>query len=136
MFVTKYEGNKPVKKKVDDAGFDLISSQDLIIPSFQSRLIKTGTKIQLPRMHVGLIWSRSGLSVKHKLEVGAGCIDENYRGEICVHLYNYSEVDYTVCEGDRIAQLLVIPLGDVRMVKGDLGDSSRGENGFGSSGVQ
>ena len=82
-----------------------------------------------------MLWSRSGLSVKYRLEVGAGCIDSGYTGEVKVHLYNHSDEDYKVNIGDKIAQLLTIPV-NLNMYKKVqfLEDSDRGEKGFGSSG--
>lgn len=119
-----------------DAGQDILSADTLIIPARGSNLISTNLVINIPENFVGLIWARSGLSVKHKLEVGAGCIDSGYHGEVKVHLYNHSDIPYKVNSGDKIAQLLTIPvnLASYDEVLEFACDSDRGNNGFGSSG--
>ena len=124
------------KRNMQDAGLDISSSEDVIIESKSSKLISTGLYIQIPDNHVGLIWARSGLSVKHSIEVGAGCIDASYRGEVKVHLYNHSNFDFVVNAGDRIAQLLTIPI-NIRMYEevSSLSPTDRGDGGFGHSGV-
>ena len=101
-----FVGNKPTKTHATDAGFDLYSVRTTIIPARDSVLIGTGTKVGIPLGYVGLIWSRSGLSCKHKIEVGAGCIDYGYTGELVIHLHNHSEVPYTVHAGDKYVQTL------------------------------
>lgn len=132
----KDTGAELTKTMFENAGLDIQSFEDITIPAKGSALIKTNLFLKIPKGCVGLIWSRSGLSVKNKLEVGAGCIDSNYRGEVKVHLYNFSDTDFVVKKGDRIAQLLTIPvLLDYYKIVANLGDTDRGENGFGSSGV-
>lgn len=124
-----------IKKYQQDAAYDVVSNENKTISSQSSELFSTGLFIEVPLNHVGLLWSRSGLSINHKLEVGAGCIDANYRGEVKVHLYNFSTEEYTVAKGDRIAQLLIIPLNlnGYEEVE-ELSDSDRCLNGFGSTG--
>ena len=109
----------------------------MIYPS-SSAVIATNLYINVPKNHVGLIWSRSGLSVKHRVEVGAGCIDSGYNGEVKVHLYNHGESIFYVTKGDRIAQLLTIPINSSLYEKVDEfeEETTRGEGGFGSSGVK
>lgn len=118
-----------------DAGQDIKSSIALTIPAKESAVVSTGLVINVPEGYVGLVWSRSGLSVKHKLEVGAGCIDSGYNGEVLVHLYNHGSYDYTVEVGDKIAQLLTLPvsLNSYEQVD-EFKESQRGLDGFGSSG--
>lgn len=124
-----------VRNKRLDAGQDIKSSIALTIPAKESAVVSTGLVINVPEGYVGLVWSRSGLSVKHKLEVGAGCIDSGYNGEVLVHLYNHGSCDYTVEVGDKIAQLLTLPvsLGSYEQVD-EFKESQRGSDGFGSSG--
>jgi dUTP pyrophosphatase len=128
-------GLLPTKTHLTDAGFDLQASRNIIIPARDSVLVGTGTKVGIPEGYVGLIWSRSGLSCKHKIEVGAGCIDHGYTGELIVHLHNHSDTPYEIHVGDKIAQLLVMPilLPSFEIVE-ELPESSRGINGFGSTG--
>lgn len=126
----------PFKKYPDDAGHDLHSAEDVIIPAKSSVIINTGICVEIPHNHVGLLWSRSGLSVKNRLEVGAGCIDETYRGEIKVHIYNYGDVDFKVNKNDRICQILFIPINLASMEEvEELPTTDRGEGGLGSTGV-
>lgn len=127
--------NQLTKKHFLDAGLDICSSEDCVIKAHTSRLITTGLYIEIPAYYVGLIWSRSGLSVKHNIEVGAGCIDASYRGEVKVHLYNHGNNDYIIKAGDRIAQLLTVPisLGQYKDVE-QLTATDRGAGGFGHTG--
>lgn len=121
-----------------DAGQDIFSNEDVVIEANSGKLISTNLYIAVPDNHVGLIWSRSGLSVKHKIEVGAGCIDIGYRGEVKVHLYNFSNTPYKVNTGDKIAQLLTIPINLLEYKQVEeftIVESERNEKGFGSSGV-
>lgn len=119
-----------------DAGLDVHSAEEVRIPAGESALISTGLFIEVPKGYVGLLWSRSGLSVKYKLEVGAGCIDYGYQGEVKVHLYNHGSNSYLVQEGDKIAQLLTIPVMTTMymQVSGFSKNSNRGTNGFGHTG--
>ena len=123
------------KKYVYDAGQDVHADDTVLIPAKGSELVKTNLRVAVPVGCVGLLWPRSGLSVHHDIEVGAGCIDSDYRGEVLVHLYNFGEYDYTVNKGDKIAQLLTIPINLNPYEKADLtDDTDRGVNGFGSTG--
>jgi dUTP pyrophosphatase len=129
-------GVVPTKTNRNDAGFDLYSSIDTVIPSKQRKTVSTGIAIQMPEHFAGLIWPRSGLSVKRGIDVLAGVIDSGYRGEIMVCLYNTSDENVTITTGDRIAQIIFQEVPHVIMVVHDsLGSSQRGENGFGSSGL-
>jgi len=134
-YIGKIQSGKLTKNKTTDAGQDIHSSESVIIPPMDSRLISTELHIAIPDHHVGLLWSRSGLSVKHKLEVGAGCIDFGYTGEVKVHVYNHDTEPYKVNKGDKIAQLLTIPINLNSYNQVDsLEETDRGMNGFGSSG--
>lgn len=99
-------------------------------------LIGTGIALSLPPGHVGRIGSRSGLSVTKNIEVGAGWIDSDYRGEIKVELKNFSSQEFVVEQGQRIAQLIILPIAtpELEPVE-DLPPSSRGADGFGSTGL-
>lgn len=118
-----------------DAGQDVYSNESTLITARSSSIISTNLYIQVPEGFVGLLWSRSGLSFKHGIEVGAGCIDSGYTGEIKVKLFNHSDRDYQVNVGDKIAQLLTIPISLENYRKSDqLPDTTRGTLGFGSTG--
>jgi dUTP pyrophosphatase len=125
----------PTKANLNDAGFDLYSTLDTVISPKQRKTVRTGIAIQMPDHLAGLIWPRSGLSVKHGIDVLAGVVDSGYRGEIMVCLYNTSDEIVSINTGDRIAQIIFQEVPRVTMeVHDTLGSSQRGENGFGSSG--
>ena len=122
-----------------DAGADLRSAIDAVIPPGQRLLIPTGISIAMQDGLVGLVHPRSGLAAKHGITVlnAPGTVDAGYRGEIMVTLLNTSDVDFSISKGDRIAQLVfqeVIRAEFVRVQT--LPGSDRGEGGFGSSGVK
>jgi dUTP pyrophosphatase len=127
-------------KRADEgaAGYDLTSIENISIPPRSRSLISTGLSIQLPLYSYGRIAPRSGLSVKG-LDVGAGVIDESFRGIVKVLLINNNDTVFVVNIGDRIAQLLVEPIyyPDVETVSSleDLSSTIRGDGGFGSTGV-
>ena len=130
---------KLTRANAEDAGQDVVSSETTIIPAGESRLLSTGLRIQVPKGHVALLKSRSGLSVNYSLEVGAGVIDCGYTGEVKVHLYNHGLNDYKVNTGDKIAQLLTIPINLEDFIPVPLDAfreaTSRGDSGFGSTGI-
>jgi dUTP pyrophosphatase len=125
----------PTKANPNDAGFDLYSVLDTVIPPKQRKTVRTGIAIKMPEHFAGLIWPRSGLSVKQGIDVLAGVVDSGYRGEIMVCLYNTSDEVVGINTGDRIAQIIFQEVPRVSMeVHETLGSSQRGDNGFGSSG--
>jgi dUTP pyrophosphatase len=125
------------KTHKEDAGLDIRSNEDTYIQPQSSILVKTGLYLQIKEGFVGLIWPRSGLSVKHKIEIGAGCIDASYRGEIKIHLYNYSNQIFIVNKGDRIAQLLTLPIYNGLYKRSEmLTETDRGKKGFGGTGIK
>jgi dUTP pyrophosphatase len=138
-FITgKIVSGKLSKYRSLDAGQDIFSNEDVVINPGDSKLVSTGLFIEIPDYHVGLIWSKSGLSVKNKIEVGAGCIDVGYTGEVKVHLYNLGKDWFKIFKGDRIAQLLTIPI-NLNSYEGsevDEENQARGSNGFGSTGTR
>lgn len=98
--------------------------------------VPTGVRVAVPPGYYGRVAPRSGLAVKKFVDVGAGVIDADYRGDIGVVLFNLSDVPFEVKRGDRIAQLVIekISMGDVIQVE-SLDDTQRGDGGFGSTGV-
>lgn len=124
----------PTRAHDTDAGADLRSPVDTIVPAMGSRVIDTGVHIQLPHGYVGMLKSKSGLHVKHDI-TSEGVIDEGYIGSIKVKLYNHSGEPYVIERGDKITQLVIIPCECVQFdVVDDLEDSERGSDGFGSTG--
>ncbi len=124
----------------NDAGADLRAyiENEITLQPGESVSISSGIKIELPVNISGFVRSRSGLTRGHRVVVlGDGTIDPGYRGEIGVDLINLGKKPYTIKRGDRIAQLVLVPIihGNFMRVK-KLNDSERGENGFGSSGMR
>lgn len=129
------EAPQLTKNNKYDAGLDVYSNEIKVVPARGKAIVSTDLYLAVPEGCVGLLWSRSGLSAKSGIEVGAGCVDAGYRGEVKVVLYNHSDVDYTAQRGDKIAQLLTVPVVITTYEEVDsLDDTSRGEKGFGSSG--
>ncbi len=122
------------------AGIDLRASipAPLTVAPGDTELIPTGIAIALPdNAHVALIFARSGLSIRHGLALanGVGVIDSDYRGEICVGIINQSKTSYTIEPGERVAQLVVMPVSRLSPeICDELPDSVRGNGGFGSTG--
>ncbi len=118
----------------DDAGMDLFSSSEYVLQKGEVYAVPTGIKMEIPKGYVGLIWDKSGVSLKgaHRL---AGVVDAGYRGEIKVVMVNLGQDPFVIEKGMKIAQLLIQTIEDVEVVEvEDLEDSSRGEGGFGSTG--
>lgn len=111
------------------------SAKEMIIPAQGKAIVPTDISIAVPEGTYGRVAPRSGLAVKHFLDVGAGVIDEDYRGPVGVVLFNFSQTDYKVQKGDRIAQLVLekIMTPEVQEVE-DLDATDRGAGGFGSTG--
>ncbi|XP_067004769.1 deoxyuridine 5'-triphosphate nucleotidohydrolase [Anabrus simplex] len=125
----------PQKASAKAAGYDLKSAYSSVIPARGKGLVLTDLQIQLPTGCYGRIAPRSGLAVKNFIDVGAGVVDEDYRGNVGVVLFNHSSEDFHVAEGDRIAQLICekIYYPDLEEVQ-ELEDTERGSGGFGSTG--
>ena len=121
-----------------DAGADLIAAESVELAPGERALVGTGTAVALPDGYVGLVVPRSGLAAKHGITIvnSPGTLDAGYRGEIKVILLNTDHsAPYTVSAGDRIAQLIVLPVSRARFVPVErLPGSHRGEGGFGSTG--
>ncbi len=131
----------PERAHDDDAGFDLFSDEDVIIPAMERKVIKTGISVSINNIESDnyscylRIAPRSGLSVKKGIDVFAGVVDLGYRGEIMICLFNSSKEDFEIKKGDKIAQMIptLILKTNIQEVN-SLEDTSRGEKGFGSSG--
>lgn len=124
----------PARAHETDAGADLRSPVDVMVPAMGSRVIDTGVHIQLPHGYVGMLKSRSGLNTLYGV-TSEGVIDEGYTGAIKVKLYNHSAEPYHVLRGDKITQLVIMPCAYVGFERvEELEDSERGGDGFGSTG--
>jgi dUTP pyrophosphatase len=121
-----------------DAGADLVATETVELGPGERATIGTGTAVALPDGYVGLVVPRSGLAAKHGITIvnTPGTLDAGYRGEIRVILLNTDRsTPYTITAGDRIAQLIVMPVTRARFVPVErLPGSHRGEGGFGSTG--
>lgn len=127
----------PTKAHDTDAGWDLYANGYFQIPPLSRGLIATGVHFAIPKNHVGLIWPRSGLAVKHGVQVLAGVIDAGYRGEVLVCLYNSDPKEYlNFYQGNKIAQILFQEVSQFELVAvSDLDNTERNTGGFGSSGA-
>lgn len=136
------EALSPIYAHFGDAGADLRSAIDCIIPAGERMLVGTGVHVAIPRGYVGLVHPRSGLALKHGITVlnAPGTIDAGYLGEVGVILYNSSDRDFAVAVGDRIAQLVIqkVELGYFVSVSEEAFSKNmtdRGFGGYGSTGV-
>ena len=131
-----YDAIVPTRGSDGAVGYDLYSSEDAVVPCQAGRaLVGTGITVVLPQGVYGRVAPRSGLAVKHCINVGAGVIDPDYTGEIKVVLFNHGENDFEIKKGDRIAQLVLErcetpPIEEISIVE----DTERGSGGFGSTG--
>ena len=117
-----------------DAGADLRSPVDVVIPARGSAVIDTGIHVEIPEGFTGFLKSKSGLNVKHNL-IGEGVIDSGYQGSIRVKLYNLGDKDYSIKKGDKIIQLVILPCVNCGFTQVDkFAETERGYGGFGSTG--
>lgn len=127
-------GIKPTRAYKTDAGLDLYSPEQVKIQGRGSVYIDTGVHIELPPNTVGMLKSKSGLNVNHGL-TSEGVIDVGYTGSIKVKLYNLSNKPYVINKGDKITQLVILPIiTPVLEFVDELKETERGDNGFGSTG--
>jgi dUTP pyrophosphatase len=129
------EAKLPVYGHPGDAGLDLFSVVDRELGPGEVFAVPTGIQVAVPAGHVGLVWDKSGISLQgvHRL---AGVVDSGYRGEVQIVMINLSAAPFAVKKGMKIAQMLVQPVAAVSVVEsGSLDGTSRGEGGFGSTGL-
>ena len=135
--VLRLSENARLPERATDAsaGYDLYSSEDKTSPAKGKAVVATDISIAVPDGTYGRVAPRSGLAVKHFIDVGAGVIDADYRGPVGVVLFNFGENDFQIRKGDRIAQLILekIEIAPVLEVK-SLDETDRGAGGFGSTG--
>jgi len=128
----------PVYAHPGDAGADLVSTRDLVLAPGERSLVPTGVSIALPDGYVAFVVPRSGLATRHGITIvnSPGTVDAGYRGELQVTLLNTDkDKPYSIAAGDRIAQLIVMPVSRARFVPVEtLPGSERGTDGFGSTG--
>ena len=124
----------PTRAHRTDAGLDLYAMSDHEVPAYGSAIFDTGVHVEIPAGYVGMIKSKSGLNVKHNI-TSEGVIDAGYTGSMVVKLYNHGPLRYDVKAGQKISQLVILPIitPDVEIVA-HLDDTERGNGGFGSTG--
>lgn len=125
---------EPLRAHDTDAGMDIRSRETKTVLAHGSEIFYTGVHVELPNGTAGILLSKSGLNVNHGI-TSEGLIDEGYTGQIVVKLYNNSDDDYIVNRGDKISQMVIVPvLYESIEIVDKLGESDRGADGFGSSG--
>lgn len=124
----------PTRAHPTDAGMDLYAVEKQVVPARGSAKFDTGVHIELPPGTVGMLKSKSGLNTKYGI-TSEGVIDVGYTGSIVAKLYNHTDKDYIVLKGDKITQLVIMPIltPELELVD-ELDATDRGDNGFGSSG--
>jgi dUTP pyrophosphatase len=127
-------GALPVYSSPGAAGADVSAAEAVTLQAGEWASVGTGLHVEIPPGHVGLVWPRSGLAVRHGIDTLAGVIDSDYRGELRIVLVNHGREAYTISAGDRIAQLLVQRVEQAEFVRSALAGSERGGGGFGSTG--
>ncbi|MCC7234086.1 MAG: dUTP diphosphatase [Bryobacterales bacterium] len=122
----------------EDAGMDLYSVEDVRLEPGVPGLVPTGLRVEIPPGHEAQVRMRSGLALKHALILpnSPGTIDPGYRGEVKVIVLNLGREAYTVKRGERIAQMVVARYEAVLWDEGNVGETRRGEGGFGSTGKE
>jgi dUTP pyrophosphatase len=134
---TNNDAKLPCKNNASDTGYDVYCVEDKIIPARGSAVVDVGLKFAyIPKGCWIKVESRSGLGFKHGIMAHPGIIDNEYRGDAGIKLYNLTDLDYKVIKGDRIAQFVIYPLAPDFKTEFTLNvvESTRGEKGFGSSG--
>ena len=128
----------PFRATEDSAGADLFAllDSDTVVSALSRKLIPTGIALEIPHGYGGFVFPRSSVSSKHGISLAncVGVIDSDYRGEVLVSLINHSDRDYTVKNGNRIAQLVVMPVELPTFSESvELSETVRGVGGFGST---
>lgn len=125
----------PKRSHADDAGLDLATTEDVYLLPGEPKAVRTGLAFEIPVGYVGMIADRSSMG-KKGLKSAGGIVDSGYRGEVHVILVNLTANEIRIKRGDRIAQLLLIPIATPQVKEvTELSDSVRGAKGFGSTGV-
>lgn len=126
----------PSKNHASDTGFDVYAVEDVVIPARGSAIVPVGIKVgYIPEGYWFKVEARSGLGFKHSLQPHPGIIDNEYRGDCGIKIYNFSDVNYNFKKGDRCAQFVFYLNLNLELEWGtEVKASARGEKGFGSSG--
>lgn len=126
---------EPVRAHSTDAGLDLRAMRGGLVRAGQAATFHTGVHVELPGGTAGVLLPKSGLMTNRDI-ITFGVVDESYRGEVLVHMFNLGSEDYSVRAGDKISQMLVVPvLYEAVEIVDELSEGERGDSGFGSTGV-
>ena len=126
----------PTKGSVMAAGYDLYSAHDYILKSKGKIVAQTDIQVKVPSGTYGRIAPRSSIAWKHHIDIGAGVIDADYRGNVGIVMFNHSDEDFCVKAGDKIAQLICEKISYPELkILSSLEETERGDKGFGSSGA-
>ena len=128
----------PTVAHAHDAGADLTAAEAVVVAPGERVLVPSGVAVAIPDGFAGFVLPRSGLAINNGVTVinAPGLIDSGYRGELKVGLVNHGEVSFSIARGDRIAQLVIMAVVTAEFVEvEELDSTSRGEGGFGSTGV-
>lgn len=129
------EAKLPTRGSLYSAGLDLYSIESLTIPARGRASVHTGLAVAIPHGFYGRVAPRSGLAVRHGLDVLAGVIDSDYRGEIICALINHGDEPLEIEAGTRVAQLIIESIATPEPIwSEDLNETERGKGGFGSTG--
>lgn len=124
----------PTRGSEQAAGLDLYANGNFVVKAGTHAIIPTGVAVAIPDGYCGQVWPRSGVSARYGVDVLAGVIDSDYTGELKV-VIQCGQQDFCINQGDRIAQLLIVPVSMLQCIEVDsLDDTERGAGGFGSTG--
>jgi dUTP pyrophosphatase len=125
----------PIHGHPGDAGMDFFANETVVFPPGEQKRVHTGVGLEIPEGHVGLIWDKSSISFNMGLKVFGGVIDEGYRGEIIMSLFNSSDKEVTIEKGHKVAQMIIQRFEhcDIEEVA-ELSNTLRGEGREGSTG--
>ena len=135
MYTIDKNAHAPERATAWSAGYDLRSTEEVLIGPGRCVLVGTGVHMAIPKTMYGRVAPRSSLAFKHCIFVNAGVIDSDYTGEIKACLHNAGQSTFKLQEGERVAQLIFELKGDPKLVKvSELEETARGSGGFGSTG--
>lgn len=139
-YLPHYEGLPPVRRMTaGSSGFDILAAcrKDIVVPPGGVVLVPGGFELSIPEGYEAQVRPRSGIALKNRIGLlnSPGTIDNDYRGEVGVIMYNFGDADHTVRRGDRIAQLVFSSVPEVELVEMEkLDHTDRGSGGFGHTG--
>ena len=123
----------PVRAHATDSGADMFALHKTVLPPHQITKVQTGIAVELPEGTSGCVWGKSSVESKG-IKVMAGLIDCTYRGEVLICMYNLNDEPFIFEEGQKVAQLVVLPTEYPSFIEGEVSETARGTGGFGSTG--